>query len=212
MHSTSARGRNIASMHADAAAANGSARRTRAAIGTPSPAPVGPRSCGGCSPAAEIQSQSILPASCTSSCLMLMIRSSLAQNRSPSLVVLRLLRSHRCPPPMRRRNHNSRLKGIPKNQFASFRGFQPPKACNLKNAQSAKIETSGVFRGQRFTFVPERCIPTRRADTLDVAGAKYAIRRHSSDVTACASAITRHPSRRNSSNGSGSPAASGSSS
>src|SRR5262245_28245563 len=46
----------------------------------------------------SMNSQSILPASCTSSCLMLMIWSSRARNRSPScrLVLLRPHRSLRC--------------------------------------------------------------------------------------------------------------------
>jgi hypothetical protein len=59
---------------------------------------------------------------------------------------LRLPRSHRRPPPMRRRKSDSRWKGIPQNKFASFRP-STPKSFNLKSGQS--IENRPLLNGLR---------------------------------------------------------------
>jgi hypothetical protein len=71
----------------------------------------------------SMNSHSILPASCTSSCRMLMIWSSRARNRSPDPVVScffgRIVSSDAATesrPPIR---------GNPKNEIASFQGLRP---------------------------------------------------------------------------------------
>jgi hypothetical protein len=68
-----------------------------------------------------------LLASCTSSCLMLMSSKQIAFTHR-----LRLFRSHRCLRPMRRRNHDSRLRGIPKTNL------QASVASTLESLQSQK--------------------------------------------------------------------------
>jgi hypothetical protein len=71
-------------------------------------------------------------------CLMLMIwSSSRARNRSPSPVVCGFFGRIAAHRPMRRRNHDSRLRRIPKTNLRAFLA-STPKACNFKNAQSAK--------------------------------------------------------------------------
>ena len=64
---------------------------------------------------------------------------------------LRLFRSHRCLRPMRRRNHDSRLRGNPKNEFASFRRFNSRKLAISKTLNPSKStppsRASVVFHG-----------------------------------------------------------------
>src|SRR2546430_4762231 len=66
-----------------------------------------------------MNSQSILPASCTSSCLMLMIWSSRARNRSADPVVSCFF--GRIAPSDARPNHASRFEGIAKTNLQASR-------------------------------------------------------------------------------------------
>ena len=68
----------------------------------------------------SIKSQSILPASCTSSCLMLMIWSSCARNRSPDPVV-----SCRIAPSDTATESRFSIRGNPENEIASFQRLRP---------------------------------------------------------------------------------------
>src|SRR6266550_2668881 len=67
----------------------------------------------------SMNSQSILPASCTSSCLMLMIWSSRARNRSADPVVSCFF--GRIAPSDARPNHASRFEGIAKTNLQASR-------------------------------------------------------------------------------------------
>src|SRR5262249_48421554 len=97
----------------------------------------------------SMKSQSILPASCTSSCLMLMIWSSRARNRS-SFYRLVLLRPHRFPP-IRRPNHASRFEGILKMKLQAFRASDPETLqSQLDQTARKRLSVSGleVFHGR----------------------------------------------------------------
>src|SRR5262249_23225380 len=76
----------------------------------------------------SMNSQSILPASCTSSCLMLMIWSSRARNRSADPVVSCFF--GRIAPSDARPNHASRFEGIQKTNL------QAPRASDTETLQS----------------------------------------------------------------------------
>ena len=99
---------------------------------------------------APIQSQSILKATCTSSCFILMIWSSLARNRSPSSVVFgffgRIVPSDATP------NHAQRFEGI------SNMKSQASRALALKSLQSRRavaqknrIQLLTVLHGQQIS-------------------------------------------------------------
>src|SRR5262245_31920993 len=97
----------------------------------------------------SMKSQSILPASCTSSCLMLMIWSSRARNRS-SFYRLVLLRPHRFPP-IRPPNHASRFEGILKMKLQAFRASDPETLqSQLDQTARKRLSVSGleVFHGR----------------------------------------------------------------
>jgi hypothetical protein len=83
---------------------------------------------------------------------LLMICSSRARNRSPSPVVCGFLGRIAALRSMRRPNHDSRSKGIPKTKFASFRGFNTRKLAISKPANPPKIDSrstpSAVFHGR----------------------------------------------------------------
>src|SRR5262252_80611 len=69
-----------------------------------------------------MNSQSILPASCTSSCLMLMIWSSRARNRSPDPVVSCFF--GRIAPSDAATESCFSIRGNRENEFASFQGLR----------------------------------------------------------------------------------------
>src|SRR5205809_2398104 len=71
----------------------------------------------------SIKSQSILPASCTSSCLMLMIWSSCARNRSPDPVVSCFF--GRIAPSDTATESRFSIRGNPENEIASFQRLRP---------------------------------------------------------------------------------------
>jgi hypothetical protein len=71
----------------------------------------------------SMNSQSILPASCTSSCLMLMIWSSRARNRSPDPDVPCFF--GRIAPSDAATESRFSIRGNPENEIASFQGLRP---------------------------------------------------------------------------------------
>src|SRR5262245_10577445 len=70
-----------------------------------------------------MNSQPILPASCTSSCLMLMIWSSRARNRSSDPVVSCFF--GRIAPSDAATESRFSIRGNPENEIASFQGLNP---------------------------------------------------------------------------------------
>src|SRR6184192_2522482 len=72
----------------------------------------------------SIKSQSILPASCTSSCLMLMIWSSCARNRSPDPVVSCFF-GRIAPSDTAATESRFSIRGNPENEIASFQRLRP---------------------------------------------------------------------------------------
>src|ERR1700674_2580267 len=90
----------------------------------------------------SIKSQSILPASCASSCLRLMIWSSRARNRSPDIVVACFF--GRIVPSDALKESCFASQGNPENEIASFQGLNPPKPCNLKPARSPKNHSQSM--------------------------------------------------------------------
>src|SRR5437660_9235926 len=85
-----------------------------------------------------MNSQSILPASCTSSCLMLMIWSSRARNRSPDPVVSCFF--GRIAPSDAATESCFSIRGNRENEFASFQGLRHGKLA-ISSQQSRQKTT-----------------------------------------------------------------------
>jgi hypothetical protein len=87
--------------------------------------PGGPLSLYSAASSPSMKSQSILPASCTSSCRILMIWSSRARNRSPDPVVSCFF--GRIASSATATESRFAIRGNPQNEIASFQGFRPQK-------------------------------------------------------------------------------------
>src|SRR5207244_853774 len=85
-----------------------------------------------------MNSQSILPASCTSSCLMLLIWSSRARNRSPDPVVSCFF--GRIAPSDAATESCFSIRGNRENEFASFQGLRHGKLA-ISSQQSRQKTT-----------------------------------------------------------------------
>src|SRR5262249_9922159 len=96
----------------------------------------------------SMNSQSILPASCTSSCLMLMIWSSRARNRSPDPVVSCFF--GRIAPSDAATESYFSIRGNRENEFASFQGLRHGNLASQQSRQK-RLSLSGleILHGRR---------------------------------------------------------------
>src|SRR5262249_59770551 len=91
----------------------------------------------------SMNSQSILPASCTSSCLMLMIWSSRARSRSPDPVVSCFF--GRIAPSDAATESCFSIRGNRENEFASFQGLRHGKlAISSQQSRQKRLSLSGL--------------------------------------------------------------------
>src|SRR6185312_16610509 len=112
-----------------------------------------------------MNSQSILPASCTSSCLMLMIWSSRARNRSADPVVSCFF--GRIAPSDARPNHASGFEGIAKTNLQASRASDTETLQSQVNkAAKKRLSLNGleILHGRQIKFdqlaritLPYRC-------------------------------------------------------
>src|SRR6516225_2823422 len=101
-----------------------------------------------------MNSQSILPASCTSSCLMLMIWSSRARNRSPDPVVSCFF--GRIAPSDAATESCFSIRGNRENEFASFQGLRRGNlAISSQQSRQKTILAQWVRNSSRATtYIP----------------------------------------------------------
>src|SRR5215471_12522944 len=108
----------------------------------------------------SMNSQSILPASCTSSCLMLMIWSSRARNRSPDPVVSCFF--GRIAPSDAATESCFSIRGNRENEFASFQGLRHGKLA-ISSQQSRQKTTLAQWVRNSSRATDYRRVLTRRS-------------------------------------------------